>query len=220
MKNENHLCWNRQQKLLQNLLSKSGDHRQAIDLCLEQHSATHTAEMTDAGRWSFEDEVWENMTESDFRKMPRNGIYSVAWHFWHMTRIEDMTMNYLTAGEDQLLDCKGWYKKMGVSCRDTGNSMNEGDIEKLSKYIDLNAFRQYRTAVGAKTQHLIAGLQPEDLKRKVEQKRLQHLLAAGDVAADATWLMDYWSRRTIAGLLLMPATRHNFVHLNEVLRLL
>jgi hypothetical protein len=28
-------------------------------------------------------------------------------------------------------------------------------------------------------------------------------------------IVDYWGSRTIAGLLLMPPTRHNFTHLNE-----
>jgi hypothetical protein len=37
-----------------------------------------------------------------------------------------------------------------------------------------------------------------------------------EAASDIT---DYWGKRTIAGLLLMPATRHNLVHLNEALRL-
>jgi hypothetical protein len=31
--------------------------------------------------------------------------------------------------------------------------------------------------------------------------------------------IDLWSRRTIAGLLLMPPTRHNFLHLNDALRI-
>ena len=37
--------------------------------------------------------------------------------------------------------------------------------------------------------------------------------------AHAVDLIVYWSKRDIAGLLLMPATRHNIVHLNEALRI-
>jgi hypothetical protein len=39
------------------------------------------------------------------------------------------------------------------------------------------------------------------------------------VVEAAAGLLDYWGRRTIAGLLLMPATRHNIVHLNEAARI-
>ena len=44
-------------------------------------------------------------------------------------------------------------------------------------------------------------------------------MAEGAVLEVASDLIDYWAKRTIAGLLLMPATRHNLVHLNEALRL-
>jgi hypothetical protein len=39
------------------------------------------------------------------------------------------------------------------------------------------------------------------------------------VLPEAEDLLVYWSRCTITGLLLMPATRHNMVHINEALRL-
>jgi len=29
--------------------------------------------------------------------------------------------------------------------------------------------------------------------------------------------VDYWSKRDVSGLLLMPATRHQLTHLNEAL---
>lgn len=41
----------------------------------------------------------------------------------------------------------------------------------------------------------------------------------GAVIDEARWLIEYWSRRKIAGLLLMPPTRHNFVHLNKSMRI-
>ena len=44
-------------------------------------------------------------------------------------------------------------------------------------------------------------------------------MTEGAVVEEARDLIDYWGKRTIAGLLLMPATRHNLVHLNEALRL-
>jgi hypothetical protein len=35
------------------------------------------------------------------------------------------------------------------------------------------------------------------------------------VVEAARGIADYWSKRNVAGLLLMPATRHNLIHLNE-----
>jgi hypothetical protein len=33
-------------------------------------------------------------------------------------------------------------------------------------------------------------------------------------------VVDYWSRRDVAGLLLMPPTRHTIVHWNEARKIL
>ncbi|NIS79815.1 MAG: hypothetical protein GTO14_06325 [Anaerolineales bacterium] len=59
----------------------------------------------------------------------------------------------------------------------------------------------------------------EDFRKDVDPARLQQVLFEGAVVEAAQGLIDYWSRRNIAGLLLMPATRHNFVHLNEAQRI-
>jgi hypothetical protein len=41
----------------------------------------------------------------------------------------------------------------------------------------------------------------------------------GALLPQAIEILNYWSSRSIAGLLLMPPTRHNFLHLNEALRI-
>lgn len=53
----------------------------------------------------------------------------------------------------------------------------------------------------------------------MDASRLARVLAEGAVTESAREIVDYWGNRDIAGLLLMPATRHNFLHLNECLRL-
>jgi hypothetical protein len=62
------------------------------------------------------------------------------------------------------------------------------------------------------------GLPPEAINHKVDPRRLQRLMDEGAVVEAARGLIDYWGGLSIAGLLLMPPTRHNFVHLNEALR--
>lgn len=44
-------------------------------------------------------------------------------------------------------------------------------------------------------------------------------METGAVTPEALEIVTYWSKRTIAGLLLMPPTRHNFLHLNEAFRI-
>jgi hypothetical protein len=108
---------------------------------------------------------------------------------------------------------------MKISMRDTGNAMDGQGVAELSAAIDLEALRAYRVAVGRRTREVVRQLQPGELKHRVEARRLQQVLDEGAVVQEAQGLLDYWGGLNIAGLLLMPPTRHNFVHLNEALRI-
>jgi hypothetical protein len=44
-------------------------------------------------------------------------------------------------------------------------------------------------------------------------------MTSGALVEAATGIKEYWGKRDIAGLLLMPASRHILVHLNEALTL-
>ena len=90
------------------------------------------------------------------------------------------------------------------------------DIEQLTREVDVLALRAYRTAVGKRTQEIVSTLTHTDFKQKADPERLQQIMDEGVLVPQAKGILDYWSRRTVAGLLLMPPTRHNLVHLNEI----
>ena len=216
---DNRKSWNQRQKVLRYALLQSDDHQAAIDMFLSQHAMVHSAEMSQAGLCSFEDELWQDVTEAVIRRVPRNCEHSIAWVLWHIARIEDVTMNMLVAGSPQLLHRDNWLDRVKVTASDTGNGMDEQGVADLSATIDLEALRAYRLAVGRRTREIVGQLRPEELKRKVDPSRLQRVMAEGVVVEAERGIVDYWGRRKIAGLLLMPPTRHNFLHLNEALRL-
>ncbi len=137
---------------------------------------------------------------------------------WHMARCEDIAMNLLVAGSPQVLNQGHWLKKMKVKVCDTGNAMSKADLVEFNNTIDLAALRAYRVAVGRRTREIVQQLEFADMKRKVEKSRVQQVIDEGAVVEAAHALTDYWSKRNVAGLLLMPATRHNLVHLNEALQ--
>lgn len=211
--------WNKDQKEFRKILLTFDQHQRALDLFMQQHAMLHSAEMIPSPPWSFEDEVLGDLDEDQVRRIPKNCEHSIAWLIWHIARIEDVAMNILVAGDPQLLHHDGWFERMKIKFIDTGNLMSEDDVVHLSATIDTEALRAYRVAVGHKTRSIVENLQPEYLKQKVDAARLQQVLDEGAVVEAAMGLIKYWSKRNIAGLLLMPATRHNFVHLNEALRL-
>lgn len=217
--NPDRKTWNAQQQVLQRLLNKGEDFPRAIDLFLSQHAVLHASQMAQTSFATFEDEVWQGLSEAVARIIPREVEHSIAWNFWHLARIEDVTMSLLVAGSPQLFESGGWQSRLNVVERDTGNAMDAARIAEISARLDLVALRLYRTAVGKRTREIVKDLQPGDLKRKTDPDRLQQVLAQEAVEQAAYGLIEYWGGRTVAGLLLMPPTRHNFVHLNEMLRL-
>jgi hypothetical protein len=211
--------WNQQQQALRQKLSHADNHQETMELFLRQHAMVHSAEMSSAGLWSFEDEILDRVTGLQMRLIPRSCDHSIAWVLWHMTRIEDVTINMLLAGNPQVLLRDNWLKRMKISERNTGNAMSAVSVAELSATMDIEALRAYRLSVGRRTREIAKLLQPEDLKRKVDSTRLRQITLEGAVLEAASGLLKYWGGLTAAGLLLMPPTRHNFVHLNEAIRI-
>ena len=213
--------WGSKQKLLRSILLKVDQFEEAITLCLEQHAMVHSSEMSQINSVTFEDELWGGLSETTFRTMPTVKDETIAWSLWHVTRIEDITMSILVADEVQVIHRDNWLEKMNVRVYDTGNSMTDREIIDLSSKINMQELRKYRIAVGRMTREVIQNFQPADLKRKMESARLQRVLDEGAVlnVNGANWLIDFWGRKNVAGILLMPITRHHMVHINESMRL-
>lgn len=55
------------------------------------------------------------------------------------------------------------------------------------------------------------------MKRRVKKHDLQRILEEEAASKDeaAIWLIDFWGRKNVSGLLLMPSTRHHVIHINE-----
>ncbi len=214
----NRKMWNQSQKALRYALEGPGDHERAIELFLNQHAMVHSATMSGSGLWSFEDEVLQDMTENAIRCIPQNCEHSITWIIWHLARIEDITMNLLVACSPQILYQVDWLNRIKAPIHHSGNAMDGQSVADLSSAVDIEALVAYRRDVGRRTREIGRGLRPEELRQKIEPSRLQLVREEGAVVEAADGIIDYWSKRTVAGLLLMPATRHSFLHFNEARR--
>jgi hypothetical protein len=211
-------AWNENQQALKQALAHPEEHARAVELFLSQHAALHDCAITPGAPPGFSDLLWQGLSEAAARRIPPGAEHSIAWMLWHIARIEDITMNMLAAGAPQLFHAAGWQARLNAQPADTGNAMTPAEVASLSAAIDLDALRDYRQAVGARTREIARGLAPQDVRRRVRAERIARVLAEGAVLPSEGWLTDYWGGLTIAGLLLMPPTRHNFVHLNEAMR--
>ena len=191
----------------------------AMQMFLSHHAMLHSAEVAQPEGGSLADLILDDLAEKQFRRIPPKGEHSITWCIWHIARIEDMTMNILVAGGEQVISQDNWPERLNSPINHSGNSMTMDEMVKLSDEVDTKALRAYRVAVGQRTRKIAAPLQPEHLKQQVDPTRLQRVLDEGALIETASGIADYWGKRTIAGLLLMPATRHIIVHLNEALKI-
>lgn len=219
IKDPHRRTWNAQQHLLQNSLSRPEKYLEWRSLFLSQHAQVHSHRMSNSGEWSFEDEVLDGMDDITVRAIPPTVEHSIVWILWHLARIEDVTMNILVAGTEQLFEREGWKEKMSVLIIDTGNEIDRQQVARLSEAVVLENLKAYRVAVGKRTCQIVSLLTPQALVQKVDPEHVQKVRLSGAVIPAAGGIIDYWSRRTIAGILLMPPTRHCFLHLNEALHI-
>ncbi len=185
------------------------------------HSQVHTSEMSGADFVTYEDTLWKNLDHKVFSKQLRQKGTTIAWNLWHLTRIEDLTVNLLIAEKNQVINSSSWLDRMQVSVSDTGNAMDDSEIAVFSSQVNMQELRKYRIEVGRKTQEIMKMLTPEKLKQKVKPEMIQRIKEEGGVtdSEDSKWLLDFWGRKTVAGIILMPITRHQIVHLNDSLML-
>ncbi|MFS0864739.1 DinB family protein [Fredinandcohnia sp. 179-A 10B2 NHS] len=214
--------WNENHKKLTNIIHKTEEHEQTLRLFLSQHALLHSSSITNTNQITLEDSVFDNLDESIFRAYPvanPDTKNSIAWHIWHISRIEDMTMNILVANGQQVLNEGRWLEKLQIDVPHSGNDMSESEIADVSSKISFHSLLSYRAAVGRQTRQVITSLEAGQFKMKVDSMRIQRLMDENAVSQSSKWLAEYWSKKTVGGLILMPATRHNFLHLNKCNRI-
>ena len=211
--------WNSKQANLKILLPVRETFAAGKDLLLEMHSLLHDKKVYKNSAETFYDNLWEDM-EEDTCRITSGKDTSVLWNIWHITRIEDIVSNILIANKEEIFN-KGIQMELNIKIQDTGNAMTHSEIELLNKSINMGALREYRVMVGRSTRKIIETLEYNDIKRKVNKEQLERIKQNGGVTDNekSIWLLDFWGKKNILGLIMMPITRHQIVHLNDCFRI-
>jgi hypothetical protein len=210
--------WSARQKQLREFF-KTGEEVHARDLFFKQHSVLHSQEVAGTEAWSYPDLIFADLAPDQYRLIPEEGDHSLIWILWHISRIEDITMNILVAGDEQTYLIDGWKERLGSPVDHTGNAAPDGDISKISTVLDPDILLAYRNAVGCRTKSVFKEISMLSWNDKVKAERLDRLVAEGAVLPEAEGLLAYWGKRRIFELFLMPPTRHLMSHLNEANRI-
>lgn len=206
--------WGTDQKRLRELF-KIGSETEARSLFITQHGVFHSQDVSGTNAWSYAGEIFEGLDPDRYRTIPKGEEHSLIWILWHISRIEDITMNILVAGEDQIYLRDGWKERLESPVDHTGNNAPLADSEEITRILDPEILIQYRTAVGRGTRAVVNETPSPSWGKKVQPERLERLVAEGAVLPAAEELLAYWGKRRIFELFLMPPTRHLMTHMNE-----
>lgn len=197
---------------LQEMLKKPENINEIKNILVYLHSQLHSSDVYGAGH-TYYDEVSEQICKENFSVCPRKTNMTIAWDLWHITRIEDLTTSILLCGCSQVFD--GYKDRLNASVSDTGNAMTDDEIFALGDELSIDGLLEYRKAVGRKTKGFIEGLTLEELKRTFPENDVQRIKSEGGVTEQTEGLMYYWGRKNVSGIITMPMTKHQIMHLND-----
>lgn len=204
-------------KKLKELFKKQDTFEEGKQKFLEFHANCYLSKMSKRKEKTFEDLLWENLSEPILRTAVNEKGRTILYGLWHSARIEDMTMNILVNKKEQVYFLNRYRKKINAGIDHTGNSLSNNEIIKMSSQIDIEYLSKYRVEVGRSSQKIINLLNFKDLKRKVNNEDIEQLRSTGSVddVPSGNWLLDFWGNKNVHGILFMPASRHLIVHLRE-----
>ncbi|MCR4621131.1 MAG: hypothetical protein K5663_03530 [Clostridiales bacterium] len=196
------------------------------ELALELHAMVHPAEVSGRAEKTIADFVLDYMMRGKQNELVPRETYdtdlhyagtktvSVCWQFWHTYRIEDLVSNILMENGQQIFNDE-WQRKICSSISDTGNALELDEVIEWSKNINAEELRKYMIAVGKNTRRILSALTLEQIRSMVPEEWVMRILEEGGVTADfrSVWLLVFWGRLTIGGMILTPMTSHHMMHL-------
>ncbi len=199
------------------------------ELALDLHAMVHPAEISGREEKTVADLVLDYMmmgNQNEFvqretwdtdLKYAGSKTVPICWQFWHTYRIEDLVSNILMDNGKQIFN-DDWQRRIGSSITDTGNALEPDELASWAKAINVEELRNYMIEVGKNTRRILSSLTLEQIKSMVPEEWVMRILEEGGVTTDfrSVWLLVFWGRLTIGGMILTPMTSHHMMHLPTV----
>ncbi len=195
-------------------------------LTLELHAMVHPAEVSGRADKTIADIVLDYMLEGNQNELvPRETwdtdlhyagtkTVPICWQLWHTYRIEDLVGNILMVNGQQIFN-DDWQKRINSSITDTGNALELDEVVEWGKQINAKELKNYMITVGKNTRQILSNISLEQIKSMVPEEWVMRILEEGGVTTDfrSVWLLVFWGRLTIGGMILTPMTSHHMMHL-------
>ena len=208
--------WSEQNKRIQLLIKKADTFDQGKDVLFELRNDLMDTLL------SFKDDLNREV----FDAMPfinADGYHSknIAYSIWHIFRIEDIVAHTLVKGDEEVLFSRNYQSHINSPIITTGNELVKEQISGFTKQLDIDELYSYVADVKKSTEDIIRNLTFDDLKIRITNERKENLQSLGVVSTDenAVWLIDYWCKKDVRGLIQMPFSRHWIMHIEACQRI-
>lgn len=194
-------------KEMSGIIRRKGRFAEARDIFFKIHRELHSSTVYETEETAF-DRLMKDINGEN--------CGAALWDLWHITRIEDLTAGILIGGSSQLFS-NHWAERINSPVSDTGNAMTDSEISDFIGRVFISELLEYRKAVGMRTREIISEMTEADAKRKFPPEYREKLFECGGLVShpDSAWLADFWLSKDCAGIMFMPLTRHQILHLNQ-----
>ena len=208
--------WSEQNKKMQLLIKKADTFDQGKDVLFELRKDLMDTLLS----------YTKDLKREDFDAMPfmnADGYHckNIAYSIWHIFRIEDIVAHTLVKGDEEVLFSGKYQSRINSPIITTGNELVKEQISDFTKQLYIDELYSYIADVKKSTEGIIRNLTFDDLKIKVADERRANLQSLGVVSTDenAVWLIDYWCKKDVRGLIQMPFSRHWIMHIEACQRI-
>jgi hypothetical protein len=185
----------------------------ARDLLIDEHGRMHAVGVT-GDKGTLAERTFGGLSDDQMRARPREDLNSLAWLMWHIARAEDIFANVILSGREQVLD-DGWLARLKTPRRDFGIGMTKPEVADLTGRVDVVALREYRDAVGRRTQEVIRGFGPADWQGELQAAALEKAATLGCFGAKGGMVAKAFTGRPRVGILGGLLVTHSAMHMGE-----
>ena len=110
----------------------------------------------------------DGLSQEEIAWCPGAECNSIAFTLWHTARVEDMFMNRMIQGQQELYESEGWQEKLGTPAK-----VARYTVEELQSWPvpEILVLREYADTVRKKTLSLLESMPVEKLSDLVNPER-------------------------------------------------
>lgn len=161
----------------------------------------------------------EQFCECPFMNAEGYHSKTIAYSIWHIFRIEDIVAHSVIKDGEQIFFSCDYQSRINAPISTTGNELVKQQIVNFSRALNIDELYDYAQKVKESAEDFLRGISFSDLRAK--PAGIREKLAGTSVSEDerAEWLLDYWFKKDVKGLVFMPFSRHWIMHVEAATRI-